>query len=295
MTVLPETVIEGVSFAAGDPVPQAEGGVAGANIEATGLSGRRAVREGETLFSLSMRAAEGFDGRIFREAGGIVAATFSSENRFPSLAVRMASALGIPSSAPAFDIQMACSAYPYAVYVASKISADTGKSVVVVDGDVQSRLTDPSDPGTSQIFSDASTVSIVKSSGRGESRFAFLSRYSEALSCPSAGPVAMDGFGVFSFVAVEVSGFLKDFIAASPGADEAVFVPHQANMYMVRRLAKSLGLEGRMLETGGEYANPGSASIPLTLAKKARSGLHLLAGFGAGLSASAALVRYEGR
>ena len=295
MTVLPETVIERVSFAAGDPVPEAEGDRAGANVEATGLAGRRVAAKGETLFSLSMRAAGDIDRRLFAESGGIVAATFSSETRFPSLAIRMASALGVPPSAPAFDIQMACSAYPYAVYLASKISADTGKSVVVVDGDVQSPLVDPSDPGTSRIFSDASTVSIVRCTGRGESRFAFLSRYSEALSCPAAGPVNMDGFGVFSFVATEVSAFLKEFIAASPGAENAVFVPHQANMYMVRRLARSLGLEGRMLETGGEYANPGSASIPLTLAKKARSGLHLLAGFGAGLSASAALVRYEGR
>ena len=70
---------------------------------------------------------------------------------------------------------------------------------------------------------------------------------------------------------------------------EPTFVPHQANMYIVRQLADALGLKDRLAGCGGLYANTGSCSAALTLAA---GGVEpspvLLAGFGAGLSAGAA-------
>ena len=99
----------------------------------------------------------------------------------------------------------------------------------------------------------------------------------------------MDGFGVFRFVAGPVAAFLKGFHAANPAID--LFVPHQANLYMVRQLAKTLGLADRLLTSGERYANPGSCSVALTLAAHGEAaGRALLAGFGAGLVASAACV-----
>ena len=294
MTALPETVIEAVAFEAGSAAPPPVPPDRAAAIAATGLAGRRVAAPGETLLELTLRAAAKLPRAALAAATGLVAASFSRENRFPSFAAGAAKALGLPPSAPAIDIQEACSAYPSALFVASMISAARGGSVVVIDGDVQSPFVDPADPGTAHIFSDASTVSLVRSmpGGGRKSLFASLSRPSDALSCGPDGPVRMDGFGVFSFVATEVSAFLAEFAAACGGRDAIdFFVPHQANMYMVRRLARSLGLEDRMLETGGEWANPGSCSIPLTLVAKGRPGRHLLAGFGAGLSASAAFVR----
>ena len=104
----------------------------------------------------------------------------------------------------------------------------------------------------------------------------------------------MDGFGVFSFVATEVTPFLKRFVELSAASDPRPldgFAPHQANLYMVRQLARSLGLTDRLLTDGGAFANPGSCSVPLTLANAGRTGRMLIAGFGAGLSAAAATVR----
>ena len=125
------------------------------------------------------------------------------------------------------------------------------------------------------------------------SHFDFLSQANEALQCPAAGPIRMDGFAVFSFVAVEVSAFLKSFVAALPaGEDFAAFVPHQANPYMIRQLARSLKLEDRLLKLDESVKNPGSASVPLTLAREGRKGSSILvAGFGAGYSAAVGTVR----
>ncbi len=228
----------------------------------------------------------------------VIAATFSNPDRFPSLAVKVASALGLPASTPAFDLQMACSAYPYALYLAGKLAADLGGRVLVVDGDVQSPLVDTTDHATGAIFSDACTASVVSCRGTSAARsyFDFLSRADGALECPAQGPIKMDGFAVFSFVATEVSKFIGTFldsVAAESGSDprSLQFAPHQANPYMVRRLADALGLSSGLLTIPDDFKNPGSCSVPMALAMKGKPGPAVIAGFGAGLSASVGIVR----
>lgn len=250
-----------------------------------------AVRgSGEALPELAEAAVEklGLD-PAETPLGGVVAATFSNPDRFPSLAVRVASRLSLPKETPAFDLQMACSAYPYAVYVAARLAADLKKPVLVVDGDVQSRLVDVSDHATGGIFSDAATASVVSVGDGPSSRFGFLSRLDGALTCPEAGPIRMDGMKVFTFVATEVVGFLRGF-----GRDVDHFAPHQANPYMVRQLAKSLGLEDRLLTIDEAEKNPGSCSVPMALAESGATGRVLIAGFGAGFSAAAGVVSVRG-
>ncbi len=256
--------------------------------ETTGFRARRQVKEETTLLELALRAARQVN---CAEIGAVIAATFSSPERFPALAIRVASALGLPADAPAFDLQMACSAYPYAIYLAGRLAADLHKKVLVIHGDIQSRLTDFSDPATAPLFSDAATATIVEcaENGANHSLFATFSRASEALACPAAGPIRMDGFGVFSFVAEQVVDLLKPF-----EGQYDYLVPHQANLYMVRRLARELGLSGeKLVMSDGHWANPGGCSIPLLLAETRRNGKALLAGFGAGLSAAALTVRVD--
>lgn len=254
---------------------------------------------GESLRDLALKAARSVvssdSGNLSPEdIGGVIVASFSNERRFPALAVEIASALGLSPFSPAFDLQLACSAYPYALYLAGRMSTDTGRKVLIIDGDVQSRLVDRNDHDTGSIFSDAVTATIVQSAvlfGE-ESRFEFYSRFNdESLSCGESGPIRMKGFDVFSFVATDVLNFLKDFLLSKPGFD--FFIPHQANPYMVRQLAKSLGLSERLLTLDESKKNPGSCSIPMTLAvhPECRGKRVLLAGFGAGYSAAAAVVK----
>ena len=257
MTEVPEIAIEAVSAVAG---------------------------RGETLRELASRAVGALPD--VRDVGGVIAATFSNPERFPSLAVRIATELSLPADTPAFDLQMACSAYPYAVYLAGRLAADTGRRVLVVDGDVQCRLVDSSDHATGDIFSDAATASIVSAGGTARSRFAFMSRCDEALSCGETGPIRMDGFKVFTFVATEVAPFLRQF-----AGDYDFFVPHQANPYMVRQLAKGIGAQDSLVTIDDALKNPGSCSIPMALSSAGRTGRALIAGFGAGYSAAAGVVR----
>ena len=278
----PETVIERVSARFGEVLLA---NPPGATTAATGFSSRRVVASDTSLFDFALPAAQEAAAGAIDSIKGVVAATFSSEERFPPLAVRIASALGLEPGAAALDLQMACSAYPYALYLATRLAADLHGKILVVDADIQSRLLAPNDPATVPVMDDAATATLVSAGSGPASRYSFLSDYSRALSCPASGPISMDGFKVFSFVATEVAAFLRPF-----GSDFDYFVPHRANIYMVKRLAKTLKLEDKLLLASGDWANPGSASIAATLATCPRSGRALLAGFGAGFSASAAIV-----
>jgi len=148
------------------------------------------------------------------------------------------------------------------------------------------------------VMGDAATATRVSATG-GPARFAFRTdgAGADVLRCGADGKIRMDGFGVFRFVAGPVTEFLRAFLTETGMPD--FFVPHQANMYMVRQLAKSLNLSDRLLTSGELYANPGSCSVPLTLASQTGAAARvaaesqpraLLAGFGAGLSAAAASV-----
>ena len=264
---------------------------ADALVKSTGFPFRRVAAAGQTVYDLALPAARrALDGIDPATLGGIVAVTFSVPDRFPALSIRLHHALGLPADAAAFDLSLACSGYPYGLFAAAQLAAATGRRVLLVDGDVQSAHVDTSDVNTLAVMSDAATAPLIAPGGTPAS-FAFLTdgTGADVLRCGADGKIRMDGFGVFRFVAGPVSQFLKETCAAA-GTPPDLFIPHQANMYMVRQLAKSLGLEPRLRTSGERFANPGSCSVPLTLAATDGAGNALLAGFGAGLSAAAAFV-----
>jgi 3-oxoacyl-[acyl-carrier-protein] synthase-3 len=111
----------------------------------------------------------------------------------------------------------------------------------------------------------------------------------------------MNGRGVRDFVADNVPPAIVGFLAEQnlTPADLAHFVPHQANGRMLENLSVDLGVgAGRTWTTYEEYGNTGSASVPITLDRAARSGrmhagdLVLLAGFGGGMALGLSLIRW---
>ena len=222
--------------------------------------------------------------------------SFSSRDRFPALSACLQHALCLPTSIAAYDISMACSGWVYGLCSAVQMVKHTGKKVLLVDGDVQSAWTDSSDANTLAVMGDGASAALL-APGDGDWDFAFYTDGggADALRCRET--ISMDGFGVFRFVAGPVRKFLASFLQSSEllAGTDPVFVPHQANMYMVRQLADALKLRDRTIGRGAKYANTGSCSAALSLADGI-DGLPnafgrtpvLIAGFGAGLSAAAA-------
>ena len=268
---------------------------AAAVVKSTGFTTRRAMAPGGTVYDLMLTAARAaLNGVDPQSLGGVVVVTFSSPERFPALSVRLQAALGLSPSIAALDLQLACGGYPYGLLVAGQLAAMTGKRVLLLDGDVQSAHVDVADPATLAVMSDAATATLVSAPVNSDvatsASFAFYTDGTggDVLRCGADDKIRMDGFGVFRFVAGPVVKFLREFLAEVPAPK--YFVPHQANLYMVRQLAKSLNLESQLLTSGERFANPGSCSVALTLAacpSAQLQGSALLAGFGAGLAASA--------
>ena len=298
-------------------------------VKATGFTTRRVAPDGTDVIDLALPAAKrALEGTDPADIGGIVAVSFSNRDRFPALSARLQHELGLPTSIAAYDISMACSGWVYGLCSAAQMVRLTGKKVLLVDGDVQSAWTDRSDANTLAVMGDGASATLLVP-GDGVWDFAFYTDGggADALRCRET--ISMDGFGVFRFVAGPVRKFLATFIQKSsipvgtdpsipvgtdpsipvgtdpsipegtdpsiPEGTDPVFVPHQANMYMVRQLADALKLRDHTIGSGAKYANTGSCSAALSMADgmdgfsnaSGRTPV-LIAGFGAGLSAAAA-------
>ena len=264
-------------------------------VQATGFATRRRAPEGTDVIDLALPAAKrALEGVPLDEVGGIIAVSFSNRDRFPALATRLQQALGLPNTIAAYDLSMACSGWIYGLFAAAQLVRASGKKVLLIDGDVQSAWVDRADVNTLAVMGDGATATLL-APGAGAWEFGFYTDGAGADTLRCRDTISMDGFGVFRFVAGPVRRFLADFLQASEvlAGREPTFVPHQANMYMVRQLAEALGLKGRVIGCGEKYANTGSCSAALALADQTSTfnpqpSAFLLAGFGAGLSAGAA-------
>ena len=293
--------------------------------EATGIVTRRIAAEGTTVVDLCVKAAEQVmsdTGSKPEDFGAILCVSFTSRDRMPAAAVQAQARLGFPKSIIAFDVSLACSGWGYGLYLAGLLARETGKKVLLLDGDVQSAFTG-NDEATAPLLADGGTATIVECQEvfaeappreppheymrlpRSDFRknlpaqhwfFSFVAdgEKGDALRLSHGETIKMDGFGVFKFVATDVVAYIKEFIHHCPPpplTSTFSFVPHQPNAYMVRQLAKSLGIDAaRTAISCDELGNLSSASVPATIAWKGVRGSVLFAGFGGGLSVSVGLI-----
>ena len=279
---------------------------------ATGIVTRRIAAEGTTVVDLCVRAAE----RVLSETGAkpedfgaILCVSFTSRDRMPAAAVQAQARLGFPKGIIAFDVSLACSGWGYGLYLAGLLAHETGKKVMLLDGDVQSAFTG-NDETTAPLLADGGTATVIENCSdcsivRLPWQFGFVAdgEKGDALRLSHGETLKMDGFGVFRFVATDVVSHIKAFLSSCNRTIEQseqsknrtmTFVPHQPNAYMVRQLAKSVGVdESRTAISCDELGNLSSASVPATMAWKGVRGQVLFAGFGGGLSVSVGLINLD--
>lgn len=268
-------------------------------VKATGILRRRVAAAGTTSLDLCVAAAEA----LMKEAavaaadvGGVVFVTFTPAEAMPCNACQAQARLGLGNDIVAFDVGLACSGYAYGLYLAGTLARATGRKILLLDGDAQTARVKKDDGGTVPVLADAGTATLVSPGGADTWEFAFLSKGEDgaALRLPVGGTISMDGFAVYRFVAMDVQSFIKGFLAETGRTADSfdAFVPHQANVFMIRQLAKSLGFAAdKLLVSADEVGNSASATVPVTIAQCAKGGQRLLvSGFGGGLSASVASI-----
>jgi len=294
----------------------------------TGIKKRHILGEGETLAGLASSAAS----KALEMAGVapddvdlIILATSSPDDLFGS-ATTVQATIGAKKAA-AFDLTAACSGFVMGLTTGAQfIRSGTYKNVLVIGADVLSRYVDWRDRNTCVLFGDGSGAVLLRAAEEGDAcdllgidmhsdgeglknlncAFAGKGNKPEGDEASSAGAynnLFMNGQEVFKFA---VRAVPKVLLAALKDAnmekeDLDWLVLHQANMRILASAADRLGVPPeRVVSNLADYGNTSAASIPIALDEAVRRGdikkgdVLGLAGFGAGLSWAAAIVRWGG-
>lgn len=289
----------------------------------TGIRERRWVAEDQATSDLAIaaaRAALESSGVSVSEVSTIVVATSSPDHPQPPTAVYVQNALGAENAA-AFDMNAVCSGFVFATAVASRMIAGGGGYALVIGADVYSRILNPEDRRTVVLFGDGAGAVVLgpsRSSGHGvvATQLHTFGDLNDRIIVPAGGSrlpmedrhhetglayFTMQGRAVKEFVLQELPPLVEDFLASAGVSPDEVdhFVPHQANGLMLAELLPALKLSNAtMHDTVQRFGNTGAASVGITLDDAARAGrlsegdLILLAGFGGGMAAGLALLRW---
>ncbi len=273
--------------------------------ERTGIKERRV---GGTTVGLSVES-----GRIALEMSGVdpasidalVLATTTPDRTVPASSATVQHELGLRCGA--FDINAACSGFVYGLVQAHGLIAMGAKKVLVIGTDTLARITDWTDRNTAILFADGSGAVVLEAvEGQGQLLGWDLDADGAAerfLYSDIGDYIHMDGKEVFRrAVRIMVDSATKSMNHAGVTADDiALVVPHQANLRIISSACDKLGIPMEKASTVlHRTGNTSSASIPLALADALDAGrvrqgdLVLLVGFGAGMTAASALLRWGG-
>lgn len=239
------------------------------------------------------------------EIDAIILSTTTPDRAVPGTSATVAVGLGL--SCGAFDINAACSGFVYGLSVAHGLIAMGSKKVLLIGTDCLSKITDWTDRNTAILFADGSGAVVIEAVEHGNQLLAWDIDADGAaekfLYAEIGGFVKMEGKEVFRrAVRIMVDSAQKSLAAAGVSADELAYViPHQANIRIIEAACARLGVPMEKAATVLHHTgNTSSASIPLALIDSLEHGkikdgdLILLVGFGAGMTAASAVIRWGG-
>lgn len=271
--------------------------------ERTGIHQRHVGSNTAELSTLSGRAALEMSGVDPARIDNLILATTTPDRHVPATASTVQEALGL--SCGAFDLNAACSGWVYGLVVAQGLIAMGAEKILVIGTDTLDKITDYHDRNTGILFGNGSGATVVEAvDGPGQLLAWDLDSVGEAesaLFCERGGFLEMEGREVFRrAVRIMVDSAEKSFEAAGVTADDIAFVvPHQANIRIISAAMERLGLSlDRAVVNLHRTGNTSSASVPMALAEALDDGrindgdLVLFVGFGAGMTAASAVVRW---
>ncbi|MEU3960303.1 beta-ketoacyl-ACP synthase 3 [Streptomyces buecherae] len=271
-----------------------------------GVQERRHATESETVISMAVEA-----GREALAAAGtgadsvdvVILATCSLPTAVPNGAARVIAGLGCRAAA-GFDLNAVCAGFNHALAVADGlVRSAIARTVLVVGSERMTDWVSAHDRDTGPIFADGAAAALVVPAARpgifpvawgSDGRRADLIRIGVA-----TGRLEMAGREVFGWAVTALTPVIRAACARAdvePGELKG-FVPHQANLRIIKALGAAVGAASAITATDVTHAgNTCAASVPLALHALHRDGqlaagdLVLLLGFGAGLSYAAQVV-----
>ncbi len=290
--------------------------------ERTGIRERHIAASGEACSDLAVQA-----GRRALEAAGIAAAdldmilvaTCTGDYPLPATACLVQHQLGA-NKAAACDLAAACCGFVYALSVADAYVRTGMRHVLVIGSEVMSAITDWTDRNTCILFGDGAGAAVVSAC---EGERGILSTHlrsdgslCELITVPGGGSrtppsekvmaertnfIKMKGNETFKVAVRTLEEIARETLAENQlkVEDLDLYVPHQANVRILKAVMERLGLPIEKVMLNLEhYGNTSAASIPIALDEAVRAGrvrdgsLVMLGAFGAGLTWASALIRW---
>jgi 3-oxoacyl-[acyl-carrier-protein] synthase III len=294
-------------------------------LERTGISQRHFVEKGQATSDLGAAAAKKLlekRGLDPEEIDLIIVATVTPDMFFPSSACLIQSKIGA-RKAWGFDLSGACSGFLYSLATASQfIAGGTHKKILVVGADVMTSIIDFQDRATCVLFGDGAGAVLVEPAEEGEEGIIDFILRSDGdggrfLYMPAGGSlnpssaetirkrmhyVHQDGKNVFKFAVRGMADVSQEMLDRHrlTGKDIKLYVPHQANLRIIRAAVERMGLKESQVSINiDRYANTTAGTIPICLSEAfeketlAKKDLVLLASFGAGFTWGSLLLRWE--
>jgi 3-oxoacyl-[acyl-carrier-protein] synthase-3 len=247
----------------------------------------------------------------------IIVTTMTPDYLTPSTAGRVQGALGLINAA-VLDLNAACAGFVYGLSVANAlITVGQYEKVLVVASEVMSKIVDYQDRNTCVLFGDGAAAALLEktveegsfvashsgSSGDlGRNLFCpGLSREIDAVFRMDKQVIIQDGKAIYGWALQTIPKNFEILLKKARICVDDIdwFVPHSANLRMIKSIAKRLGIPMSKVLTSIEgFGNTASVSIPLSLwlglkgGKLKRGQTLVLYGFGGGLTHSGVVIRW---
>lgn len=303
-------------------------------VRKTGIRSRRIAAPGECASDLACAAARALFAEGACEPGEvdfILFCTQSPDYLLPSTACLVQDRLGLPTTAGALDFNLGCSGFVYGLGLAKGlVLTGQARKVLLLTADTYSRHVHPQDKSVRTLFGDGAAATLVEvgdegpgsigefvygTDGKGGRNLmlaaggARLPRSAEtAAACTdkfgntrSQDHLFMDGPEIFKFTMQAVPACVDETLrrAGLAKADVDLFVPHQANAYMLESLRQRMDIpEERFYVNMADCGNTVSASIPIALRRAVDDGSLepgmrvMVVGYGVGYSWAAAMLQW---
>lgn len=294
-------------------------------IKKTGVEGRYAASPRQCTSDFCYAAAEKLlqeKGIDRNQIGVLVFVTQTSDYGIPATACVLQHRLGLNKSCIAFDVNLGCSGFTYGFEIAaSLLNNSETEYALLLCGDTSARersvkKKSKTTHSASMLFGDSGTATLihkeasapiaVSSHSDGSGFKAIISPYGSWRNPDrpeSEQPgTRMDDIAVFNFATSETVDQINEYMnrAGTTSENYDCLVLHQANMMIMKRIAKKTGFpESKMLVSMNKFANTSSSSIPITLVNEYGDNGEdktinaLCCGFGVGLSWSTVALPIE--
>lgn len=283
-------------------------------LSTAGINNRYCSSDTETALDLAVEAGKKLHGQL-DDIDLLIFVTQSPDYILPTTACIAQDRLGLSKHIAAFDINLGCSGYVYALsVVGSLMEANQASRALILCGDTYTKYISIHDRTSRPLFSDAGSATIIaKSEGDsnlgpfiygtdGSGADSLIVRNSASkIESDKTSDFYMNGAEVLLFTMSNVPRGVRQLLdKASMSIDDVdYFLFHQASKVVMSNIVRKLSLDDKKFLTNyQDHGNTVSCTIPILLKQKIDAGIVkrgdklMMFGFGVGLSYGACLIDY---